>query len=165
MESDPTPLISTVPRPHPARLTAASYPVHNWIEARFGDMDVNGHLNNVALETMHEDTRANLNRRVFSSVYNDASRSLRIVTSTVIVHYLREAPWPALLRSAVGIGHVGRTSYVASTALFLEEACISLCDTVLVLLDANGPTPIPDDVRTRLTSLTLSGEAKAARAE
>ena len=165
MESGPNPLISTVPRPHPARLTAASYPVHHRIEARFGDMDVNGHLNNVALETLHENTRATLNRRVFSNMYNDASRSLRIVTSTIVVHYLREAPWPAMLLSAVGIGHIGRTSYVASTALFLDDACISLCDTVLVLLDGQGPTPIPDEVRAELASLQLCADVDATGTE
>lgn len=155
MRSDPSPLISTVSRPHPARLTAAAYPVHHATDARFGDMDANGHLNNVALETLHENTRATLNGRVFPGAYERASRSLRIVTSTIVVHYLREAPWPAVIQTAIGIGHVGRTSFVASSALFLDEACISLCDTVLVLLDDNGPTPIPDDARTHLASLQL----------
>ncbi|MCH9668966.1 MAG: acyl-CoA thioesterase [Actinomycetia bacterium] len=161
MASDPNPLISTVPRPHPARTTAASYPVQDRIEARFADMDVNGHLNNVALDALHENTRATLNRRVFSRMYTGHARSLRIVTSTIVVHYLREAPWPATLQSAIGIGHIGRTSYVASTALFLDDACISLCDTVLVLLDDEGPTPIPHDVRAQLAEHQLSPQSRA----
>jgi len=155
MESGPSPLVSIVPRPHPARLITASYPVHDSIEARFADMDANRHLNNVALGTLHENTRATLNRRIFPIAYDRASRSLRIVTSTIVVHYLREAPWPAVIQTAIGIGHVGRTSYVASTALFLDDVCISLCDTVLVLIDDDGPTPIPDVVRTHLASLQL----------
>ncbi|PRC44861.1 acyl-CoA thioesterase, partial [Mycobacterium sp. ITM-2017-0098] len=113
-----TPLISTVPRPHPTRLDATTYPVHGVIDARFGDMDANGHLNNVALESLHENTRATLNRQVFPHVYDQARRNLRIVTSTIVVHYLREAPWPAAIDTAIGIGHIGRTSFVASTALF-----------------------------------------------
>ena len=144
-----------MPRPHPARLQATSYPVHDTVAARFGDMDANGHLNNVALEALHENTRATLNRRVFPNAYDRATRSLRIVTSTIVVHYLREAPWPATLQTAVGIGHVGRTSFVASSALFHDEGCVSLCDTVLVLLDDDGPTPIPDDARAHLMSLRL----------
>ncbi len=118
-------------------------------------MDANGHLNNVALESLHENTRATLNRRVFPNVYDRTARSLRIVTSTIVVHYLREAPWPSVIDTAIGIGHVGRTSFVASTGLFLGDACISLCDTVLVLLDDNGPMPLPDDARTRLVELQL----------
>ena len=155
MESVPNSLVSTVQRPHPARLAAASYPVHDSIEARFGDMDANEHLNNVALETLHENTRATLNRQVFPSAYGRVSRSLRIVTSTIVVHYLREAPWPAVIQTAIGVGHIGRTSFIASTALFHDDACISLCDSVLVLLDDNGPTPIPDDARAHLDSLQL----------
>jgi acyl-CoA thioester hydrolase len=156
MGSGSEPLISTVPRPHPARLLPTSYPVHHSTDTRFADMDANGHLNNVALESMHENTRATLNRRLFPNVYDRTSRSLRIVTSTIIVHFLREAPWPSVIDTAIGIGHIGRTSFVASTALFLGDSCVSLCDTVLVLLDDNGPTPIPDDARARLASLRLS---------
>jgi acyl-CoA thioester hydrolase len=155
MESGPNPFVSTVARPHPARLDTASYPVHAAVEARFGDMDANGHLNNVALESLHENTRATLNRRAFPRVYDRTSRSRRIVTSAIVVHYLREAPWPSVLRTGIGIGHIGRTSFIASTALFLDEDCISLCDTVLVLLDDDGPSPIPDDARAELSSLRL----------
>lgn len=118
-------------------------------------MDANGHLNNVALESLHENTRAMLNRQVFPNVYDRTTRRLRIVTSTIVVHYLREAPWPSVIDTAIGIGHVGRTSYVASTALFHDGACVSLCDTVLVVLGDDGPTPIPDENRDRLESLTL----------
>ncbi|PRC58580.1 acyl-CoA thioesterase, partial [Mycobacterium sp. ITM-2017-0098] len=81
-----------------------------------------------------------------------------IVTSTIVVHYLREAPWPAAIDTAIGIGHIGRTSFVASTALFHPGACISLCDTVLVLLDDSGPTPIPDDARARLAARRLQAD-------
>ncbi|MGQ9350694.1 acyl-CoA thioesterase [Mycolicibacterium gilvum] len=155
MESGSTPIVSTVARPHPARLDAACYPVHRAVDTRFGDMDANGHLNNVALESLHENTRAMLNRQVFPNVYDRTTRSLRIVTSTIVVHYLREAPWPSVIDTAIGIGRVGRTSYVASTALFHDGGCVSLCDTVLVVLGDDGPRPIPDENRDRLESLAL----------
>lgn len=155
MDSGPPSLISSAPRPHPARLTLKTYPVHDSVAARFGDMDANGHLNNVALESLHENTRATFNRRVFPAAYDLATRTQRLVTSTIVVHYLREAPWPSVLQTAVGVGHLGRTSFVASSALFLDDACVSLCDTVLVLLGDDGPTPIPDEVRTNLESMRL----------
>lgn len=155
MESGPSPLISTAPRPHPARLRLDTYPDRHLIDARYGDMDGNGHLNNVALETLHENTRANLNRRTFPGVYDRATRKLRIVAATNVVHFLNEAHWPARIEAAVGIGRVGSTSFVVATALFVDDVCISLCDTVLVMLGDHGPTPIPDDSRSTLTSLLL----------
>src|SRR6478609_3756185 len=123
-------LVSAAPRPHPARLTPTLYPIRHSIDARYGDMDANGHLNNLALESLHENTRATLNARVFPGVYDRASRGLRIVTASNVVHFLREAHWPATIQTAIGIGRIGRTSYVASTALFIDDACIGLCDAV-----------------------------------
>ena len=75
-------LVSAAPRPHPARLTPTLYPVRNTIEARYGDMDTNGHLNNLALESLHENARATLNARVFPGVYDAAApRSVLFLSS------------------------------------------------------------------------------------
>jgi|SRR6476469_3555211 acyl-CoA thioester hydrolase len=151
-------LASAAARPHPARLLPTTYPVRGTVDARYGDMDANGHLNNLALEAMHENTRATLNAQVFPGVYELATRRLRLVTATHVVHFLRESHWPATIQTGVGVGRIGRTSYVASTALFIADECISLCDTVLVALDDDGPTPIPDDARARLEPLVFRSE-------
>lgn len=148
-------LVGTAPRPHPARLSTASYPLLDTVDARYGDMDINGHLNNLALASMHENARATLNSRAFPGVYDTSTRRIRIVTASVVVHYLLEGHWPARIQTGIGIGRIGRTSYVASTALFLEDQCLSVCDTVLVTLDDDGPTPIPDDARRHLETLLL----------
>jgi acyl-CoA thioester hydrolase len=149
-------LVSTAARPHPDRLSPALYPVRSTIEARFGDMDANRHLNNLALEAMHENARATLNTQVFPGVYTAVDRRLRLVTANNVVHFLRESHWPATIQTGVGIGRIGRTSYVASTGLFTADGCISLCDTVLVLLDDDGPAPIPEEARTRLAALLFA---------
>jgi acyl-CoA thioester hydrolase len=158
METGPPPLVSTASRPHPARLTVAAYPVTASIDARYGDMDANGHLNNLALGSMHENARATLQARVFPDVYHGRQKRLRLVAATNVVHFLREAYWPATIQTAVGIGRIGRTSFIASTALFIDEVCVTLCDTVLVLLDDNGPTPIPDAERATLADLALRAD-------
>jgi len=150
-------LVGTTPRPHPARLEVATYPVTGAIDARYGDMDANGHLNNLALESLHENARALLNARVMPGIYDGATRRIRLVSATNVVHFLEEAYWPNTIGTGIGVGKLGRTSFVASTALFVGDECVSLCDTVLVTLDENGPTPIPDSARAQLESLTLSG--------
>ena len=67
-------------------------------------------------------------------------------------------PAARTIQTGIGIGRIGRTSYVASTALFIADTCISLCDTVLVTLDDDGPTPIPEDASAQLTALLLQAE-------
>ena len=137
------------------RLRLDSYPVVDEIAARYGDMDANAHLNNLALEAMHENARATMNRDVLPEAYRSGGRRLRLVTSQNAVHFLAEAHWPALIATGAGVGRIGRTSYVASTGLFRDGECIGVCDTVLVLLGDDGPTQLPDGLRTALQTLLL----------
>ena len=137
------------------RLRLDSYPVVDEIAARYGDMDANAHLNNLALEAMHENARATMNRDVLPEAYRAGGRRLRLVTSQNAAHFLAEAHWPALIATGAGVGRIGRTSYVASTGLFRDGECIGVCDTVLVLLGDDGPTPLPDGLRTALQTLLL----------
>lgn len=140
------PLAASPERPHPARLSRSLYPVTGMATARFGDVDANGHLNNVALESLHENTRAAFNQRVFPGVYEPSTRTIRLVLAGIVVHFLAEAHWPADIDTGVGVGRIGRTSYVVSTALFVGDTCISLCDATLVTL-RDGPVPIPEQAR------------------
>ena len=137
------------------RLKLDSYPVVDEIAARYGDMDANAHLNNLALESLHENARATMNQRLFPRAYQAGERPFRLVTSQNAVHFLAEAHWPALIQTGAGVGRIGRTSYIASTGLFIDGTCIGVCDTVLVLLGKDGPTPIPDEFRAALEAVVL----------
>jgi len=147
-------LTTTAPRPDPLRLRLETYPVVDEIAARYGDMDANAHLNNLALESLHENARATMNRRLLPGAYG-TGRQLRLVTSQNAVHFLAEAHWPVLITTGAGVGRIGRTSFVASTGLFVDGTCIGVCDTVLVLLGDQGPVPLPDEFRAGLQTLLL----------
>lgn len=146
---------TTAARPHESRLLLDTYPVVDVTHARYGDMDANGHLNNLALESLHENARATMNRTLFPDIYDVATRRLRLVTSQNAVHFLAEAHWPAQISTGAGVGRIGRTSFVASTGLFIEGRCIGVCDTVLVLLDDDGPVPLTDAARAALQTVAL----------
>ncbi|TQK29563.1 acyl-CoA thioesterase [Arthrobacter sp. SLBN-53] len=149
-------LVAPIQRPHPTRSDKALYPVTGLAIARYGDVDANGHVNNLALESLHETARAEFNEQIFPDIYQPASRTVRLVSASNVVHFLAEVHWPATIETGLGIGKLGRTSYVASTALFVGQTCVSLCDTVLVMLDDDGPTPIPDEARERLGGYLLA---------
>jgi acyl-CoA thioester hydrolase len=146
---------TTAARPDPVRLRLQTYPFIDEIAARYGDMDANAHLNNLALESLHENARATMNHRLFPDAYRPASRRVRLVTSQNAVHFLAEAHWPATIQTGAGVGHIGRTSFVACTGLFRAGECIGVCDTVLVMLGDEGPVPIPDDFRAALQTAML----------
>lgn len=154
-------LTTIAARPDPIRLRLETYPVVDEIAARYGDMDANAHLNNLALEALHENARATMNRALLPQAYHAGNRRLRLVTSQNVVHFLAEAHWPALITTGAGVGRIGRTSYVASTGLFIDGSCIGVCDTVLVLLGEQGPEPLPADFRSALQTV-LFGAGPAA---
>lgn len=146
---------TTAARPDPMRLHLQSYPVVDEIAARYGDMDANAHLNNLALEGMHENARATMNHRLLPEAYSPAGRRMRLVTSQNTAHFLAEAHWPVTIQTGAGVGRIGRTSYVASTGLFVGGNCIGVCDTVLVLLGDDGPMPLPEGFRAALQTVLL----------
>jgi acyl-CoA thioester hydrolase len=160
MTSEESILVGAASRPHPARSARQLYPVTGTAIARFGDVDANGHLNNLALESLHENARAEFNDRIFPGVYRPATRSIRLVSASNVVHFLAEVHWPATIDTGLAVGRLGRTSYVVSTALFVGEDCVSLCDTVLVVLGPDqddGPIPIPEQARELLGAHLLRG--------
>lgn len=137
------------------RLRLESYPFVDEIAARYGDMDANAHLNNLALESLHENARATMNQRLYPEAYRAGTRRLRLVTSQNAVHFLAEAHWPVTIQTGAGVGRIGRTSFIASTGLFVAGTCIGVCDTVLVMLGEDGPEPIPDAFRAALEKAML----------
>ena len=137
------------------RLRLECYPFIDEIAARYGDMDANAHINNLALESLHENARATMNQKLYPAAYRAGTRRLRLVTSQNAVHFLTEAHWPVTIQTGAGVGRIGRTSFIASTGLFVAGECIGVCDTVLVLLGDEGPEPIPDEFRAALQSALL----------
>lgn len=131
------------------------YPIVESKDARYSDMDVNGHLNHLALQALHEDARAGINEQYVPGTYEPTTHTFRLLTSQNVVHFLAEARWPATIKVGIGIGGIGRSSLVVSSGLFLEQACISVCDMTLVLVGDEGPVTIPDDAREVMRKLML----------
>jgi len=148
-------LVATTARPHVERYRSELYPISNSCTARYADMDPNAHLNNLALESLHEDARAVLTRQAFPDTHDPAGRKQRLVTSQSVVHFLAEAYWPATIDTCVGVGRIGRTSFVVSSALFHAGSCISLCDAVMVAVGKDGPVSMPAVARRTLENLRL----------
>ena len=135
-------------KPPPERLLIETYPFATELDTRFGDMDVQRHLNNVALAGLYEEARV----RFVSSLVRIHSRPdrQRPVLAEATIRYLAEGRYPGRLVGAAGVLRVCRTSYVIGQAMFQGEACIGTADIVIVWTAAGRPAPIPDDLRTAL---------------
>ncbi|WP_462203091.1 acyl-CoA thioesterase [Frankia sp. CcWB3] len=120
---------------------------------RFSDMDSFGHLNNVAVASLYEDTRVRLHTRLLRPEDPGGLPGFTPVVAQLSIHYLAEAHYPATYEIGHGISRIGASSFVHSAGLFLDEVCLGLCDTVMVHLVDGVPTPLPPDRRALLESV------------
>jgi acyl-CoA thioester hydrolase len=141
----------------PRRLLLASYPWVQTMETRFADMDVNRHLNNVAFSRFFEETRIRFNGTLFANANADASPRPRYLVAHVAIDYLGEGSYPEPVTMTYAVGSIGRTSFRSQKAMFQNDRCIALCDTVLVHRGDAGPAPLPDALRSRLEAFGLKG--------
>ncbi|WP_310498956.1 thioesterase family protein [Sandarakinorhabdus sp.] len=134
-----------------------TYPWAIDIPARFGDMDANAHLNNVAIARMFEEARVSFNWDTGRALGNPGTRP-RFLVAHVGIDYLAEANYPGIATIGYGIVSAGNSSFRAGMAAFQHGVCFALCDSVLVHRGSDGgPAPLPQALRTRLEAFALKG--------
>ncbi|MBL9068553.1 MAG: acyl-CoA thioesterase [Sphingopyxis sp.] len=133
-----------MPKPDGWRLDAASYPVCIELQTRFQDMDINGHLNNVAFAALFESGRVLLNREVRPLGERPANE--RTMVAAVEINYLAEGNFPDPVQIATGIGRLGTSSWTIVQAMFQNDRCIATCDTVVVCRTDGEAKPLRADM-------------------
>ena len=127
-------------KPDPALLDPARYPFHCAIATRFGDLDPNLHLNNVALAGILEDGRVRFNR---ASGFHQAMAQMTTMVASFAVEYLGQAYYPQPLDVHVAVAGIGRTSYVLQQLLRQEDRIVSFAQSVMVCVADDRPAPVP----------------------
>ena len=143
-----------MPKPESWRLDAASYPASIELQTRFQDMDINGHLNNVAFAALFESGRVLLHRGDHPFAERPANE--RTMVAAVEINYLAEGNFPDPVQIATGIGRLGTSSWTIVQAMFQNGRCIATCDTVVVCRTDGEAKPLRAEMVAEL-------EAKLAR--
>ena len=141
-----------MPKPDPALLDPARYPFSCTIEPRFGDLDVNLHINNVAMAGMLEDGRVRFHRR---TGYRDALANMSLMVASLQIDYLGEGNYPDPITLHCAIKDVGRTSHSLASLLTQNGRLIVFARTTIVTVGPEGPTPLPDHFKQTLTRWML----------
>jgi len=142
-------------RDDPRRRGAATYPWKIELQTRFADMDVNRHLNNVAISRLYEETRVRFGWGLHAA-HPELGES-RYLVGHVAVDYLGEGHYPAPVNVGYGVHSLGNKSYRAAMGLFQAGVCIGLCDAVMVYRDEAGPAALPQALRDVLGEWLLRG--------
>lgn len=128
-------------KPDPALLDPARYPFTCTIEPRFGDLDVNMHVNNVAMAGMLEDARVRFHR---SNGYRDLLTGRSSMVASTAIEYLAEASYPETLTFACALEQVGRTSHRIVQVVTQGGTPLVFARTVIVTVGPEGPAPLPE---------------------
>lgn len=149
-------LLTLAQRPDPRRLTAGIYPFRFELRLRLDDLDFNGHVNNVAVTVLHQESRASMLQAVWPFAA-EAPRP-RFAVAQHVTHFLAEVFYPGAVECRAGVGRIGTSSITIATAIFDGPRCLSLGDTVLVVRAAgavDGASALDENARTALTAYRL----------
>jgi acyl-CoA thioester hydrolase len=107
---------------------------------RFADLDINGHVNNIAFAVYAESGRAAFLQATRLWSPDDSSR--QSVLAHIEIDYLQELKYPADIQVGLQVLEIGRSSFQLGVGIFSGERCFATVKTVQVRIDARSKLPI-----------------------
>jgi acyl-CoA thioester hydrolase len=147
----------------PALKHPDAYPHVRRLDIVFADMDIQGHVNNVAIARFFEEARSSLHREIRAIVPDGFAG---MVLASIQIDYLVEVTYPGVVDLAIGIAEIGSTSFQQTGALFQNGECAALSTAISVRVSRNGrrPVPITDAERHALEQFRLPAQVVRASA-
>ncbi|MDD3797669.1 MAG: thioesterase family protein [Novosphingobium sp.] len=131
-------------KPDPALLDPARYPFSCLVPPRYGDLDPNRHVNNVALTSILEEGRLRFHQACAAGA---SYLAWRVMTASSAVEYLGQVFYPDPLEIFAAGSTVGRSSFGIAQLAFQQGRPVAYAHTVMVWVDGESPCPIPDSFR------------------
>lgn len=141
-----------MPKPDPALLDARRYPFSCPIEPRFGDLDVNNHINNVAIAGFFADCRVRFH---IASGYQESLDGLASMIASIAIEYLGEGAYPDPLQAHCAVEEVGRTSHRLVQLVTQGDRVIAFARCIMVAVGQDGPVPPPASFAERVQDWRL----------
>jgi acyl-CoA thioester hydrolase len=107
---------------------------------RFADLDINGHVNNIAFAIYAESGRAAFLHDAGLWSLGDPSR--QNVLAHIEIDYLQELKYPADIRVGLRVLKIGRSSFQLGAGIFSGERCVAVARSVQVRIDSQSKAPI-----------------------
>lgn len=123
------------------------------LQLRWGDMDLNAHVNNVAIARLFEESRIRASHRLLARDASAADGRELLEGGLVVVRqeieFLAVMPYTEDdVTCSVWLSRVGRSSFDFSARITgVDDTAYAQAETTLVRVDVSGrPSPLPDDV-------------------
>lgn len=136
-----------MPRHDPIHLLQSSYAFAASVATRYGDLDPQAHINNVAVASIYEEGRSQFLRWLVENAELTLEPPNRMIAQ-VTINYVAQLYYPSTLTVAASILQIGRSSYRIGQSIFQDGKCSGLCETVVVHSDRQRHMEISENWRT-----------------
>ncbi|MDB5723718.1 MAG: acyl-CoA thioesterase [Novosphingobium sp.] len=142
-------------KPDPALLDPTRYPFACEIATRFGDLDVNMHINNVALAGICEDGRVRFHKASGYHAALGGAGGVGAMVASFAIEYLGQAFYPAPVTVHVAAERLGGTSYSLVQLIRQGDRTAAFTRATMVVVKDDRPAPIPELFRTSVAPWML----------
>jgi acyl-CoA thioester hydrolase len=143
----------------------ADFPMRTSEKLRFADTDRLGHITNTVFAVCCQNARMELlcdPRRV------PIPRNTHFVIAKLMLEFQAEMHWPGTVEIGTRVERVGRSSVTLAQALFVNQACVAIADSVVALMEmtTRRPAPLPEETKEALRAMgwLSSGQMPTAAA-
>jgi acyl-CoA thioester hydrolase len=136
----------------------ADFPVKTIEKLRFADTDRLGHITNTVFAVCCQNARMELlcdPRRV------PIPRNTQFVIAKLVLEFRAEMHWPGTVEIGTRVERVGRSSVALAQALFVNEACVAIADSVVALMDMTIVGRRPSRSRRQRHCVRWDGQLRA----
>ena len=127
-------------KPDPSLLDPKRYPFTCEIETRYGDLDTNAHINNVALVSICQEGRTRFHR---ASGFNIGSTGVSAMIVSHTIEYLGQGQHPSPITVLGAVIASGRTSQTMAQLLMQDGRVLAYAQSVIICTRDGKPTALP----------------------
>lgn len=130
-----------------------TYPFFTTEKIRFGDIDRQNHVNNLAICSYVECSRVEMREVNFPEIARDPANAWLVVHFEV--SFKASVGYPGSVDVGTAVIKIGNSSYVLGHGVFAGDVCLAAARTTTVFGDRvnGGKRSIPDNLRGELEKL------------
>ena len=99
---------------------------------RFADTDQNGHVTNSVFAICCQNARMEL---LCDPEKVPLPSNAQFVIARLLLEFRAEMRWPGAVEVGTRVDHVGRSSVTLAQALFVDERCVAIAESIVALMD------------------------------
>ena len=128
---------------------------------RFADLDILGHVNNVAYMVFFETGRVAFLEQL-GRPPRDREHGPNFVLAHVTADYLSELYYPGAVDIGTSLRRVGRTSFHLGHAIFHDRECKAIATSIIVQVQGRPlkPVPLSDDQKRFIRSIDAAADTR-----